>query len=332
MPGGCSRSACSGCSSPRSPGARSSRAWPPPRCCCSRRAGSSGGRRGSRSRASPAPGGPSRTSWWPWTWWPWTWWPGPGAQDAGECTVRWLLHPGQEIEPGRRRHGRRAGGPLHRQPAPVGSARAGHHRRAAARPLAAGRGTPDPYPAQDRLLPGSGPPADPGGAQQAPQPARGAPGPGVRRGDRVRRGARVRAGRPPAQHQLGGQHQARAAAGEHLRGRAFPGRGAAGRRHLRRRRAGVVRPGPGAARRGGRGPRLPGGQGPGGRDHLPVGLGDLAATRAGPPAGVPDHRLHAGQRRRLHRIRAGRTRRELQPAAAGRAAARRPGHRVQPAA
>ena len=47
-------------------------------------------------------------------------------------------------------------------------------------------------------------------------------------------------------------------AGEHVRRRAVAGRGAARGRDLGRRRAGRVRARPGAPRRGGRGPRLPG--------------------------------------------------------------------------
>src|SRR6185312_14869360 len=93
------------------------------------------------------------------------------------------------------------------------------------------------------------------------------------------------------------------------------------RLHFGRGRARLVRPGPRAARRGGGGPRLPGGARQGGRDHLPVERGHLAGARARPPPGLPDHRLDAGQRRWL------RARRELRPAAPGRA-----GGGVQPAA
>ena len=92
-----------------------------------------------------------------------------------------------------------------------------------------------------RLLPRPGAAADPGRAQAAAEPARRASGPDLRRGHRVLRRARVRARRPAAQHQLAGQHPARAAAGEHLRRRALAGRGAARRRHLGRGRARSLR-------------------------------------------------------------------------------------------
>ena len=183
-----------------------------------------------------------------------------------------LLHPGREIDPVGAVDRRRAGRPLHLQPATAGGGGQLGTVDVVLRDrwrLAEGHLTVTlprldcyPAPAQQRTrvvlsrLPN----------RLGEHPAR-----DLRRGHRVRRGARVRAGRPAAQHQLAGQHPARAAAGEHLRRRALAGRGAAGRRHLGRGRARVIRAGPGAARRGGRGPRLPGRPGPGGRDHLPVG-------------------------------------------------------------
>ena len=68
-PAGCSRWAWPRCSSRPWPGAPSSRAWPRPRCCCWRPGAASSGRRGSACGPGPAPGGPSRVSWWPSTCW-----------------------------------------------------------------------------------------------------------------------------------------------------------------------------------------------------------------------------------------------------------------------
>ena len=50
---------------------------------------------------------------------------------------------------------------------------------------------------------------------------------------------------------------------------------------------------PGAARRGGRGPGLPGRPRPGRRDHLPVGRRAMAGPLARPPPGLQDHRRAA---------------------------------------
>ena len=272
-PAGCSRWPWPRCSSRRWPGGPSSRAWPRPRCCCSPPGGASGGRRGSASGSGRAPGGPSRASWWPSTW---------RRRDRAACGVRWTLHPGREIEPGRRRRP-----PTGRRPASSSPRERWGRRQIGTVDVVLrdrwrlAEGHADRDPAHAGLLPGPGPAADPGGAQPAAEPARRASGPDVRRGHRVRRRARVRPGRPAAQHQLAGQHPARAAAGEHVRRRALAGRGAAGRRHLGRRRARVIRARPRAARRGGGGPRVPGRQGPGGRDHLPVGRGRLAGPGLG---------------------------------------------------
>jgi hypothetical protein len=144
--------------------------------------------------------------------------------------------------PGRRHDRGRAAGALHLHPAALGTAADRHGGRGAAGPLAAGRGAPDRDRAPARLLPRPGASADHGGAQPPAEPARRASGQDVRRGHRVRRRTRIRAGRPAAEHQLAGQHPARAAAGEYVRRRALAGRGAARRRHVRRGRAGIVRP------------------------------------------------------------------------------------------
>ncbi len=162
------------------------------------------------------------------------------AEGQGDGHVRWTLHPGAEIDPGDvtaaegaqarftftpDRWGRR----------PIGSMDVVLRDRWR---LAEGHLTVtlpklDCYPA----------PADQRtkvDAQTAAEPARRASGPDLGRGHRVLRRTRVRAGRPAAQHQLAGQYQTRAPAGEHLRRRALAGRGAARRRHLGRGRARVV--------------------------------------------------------------------------------------------
>ncbi len=169
--------------------------------------------------------------------------------------------------------------------------RAGDH---APGPVAADRGARLGRAADGGLLPSAPGAADPGGAQPAAEPSRRAPVPLTRGRAGVHRRARVRARRPAAPDQLAGHHPARAAAAEHVRGRAHPERRHHRRCQLRRGRAGF-RPGRSrAARRGRGGPRLPGGQGPRRPGRLPA-RGALALPRPRHPPLLPDHGPDAGE-------------------------------------
>ncbi len=144
---------------------------------------------------------------------------------------------------------------------PVGPvpARHGPGRRPGRRGRDLGHGRPGPAGG----VPPAGPAAIPAGAPRTAAPDRRAYRPGRRRGRRVRGPAPLPARRSAAGRQPGGQPPPRPAARQPA-GRG-PGRGPGGDdRRVRRFRPGLGgQPGPGRARRGGAGHRVPAGQRPG---------------------------------------------------------------------